>query len=106
MGLERRRNGYYYYRKQRIGKRVRSIYVGGGLLAELEAEQQAAAAAERAEERAALAALQAHLADPPELAAYLGLVRALTDATLAAAGFRQHQRGEWRRTRDRDQHAS
>ena len=35
MGLERRGNGYYYYKKEREGDRVVSRYVGGGSTANL-----------------------------------------------------------------------
>jgi hypothetical protein len=33
MGLEQRKGKLYYYEKRRVGRRVVSEYVGGGLLA-------------------------------------------------------------------------
>ncbi len=38
MGLEERNGHAYYYRKERDGDTVRSIYAGSGRLAQLEAE--------------------------------------------------------------------
>lgn len=97
MGIETRRNQQYYYQKRRIGRRVVSEYRGSGMLAELEA---AAARLDRARGRAELAALQQQLADSGALTTFYGLVQTLTSATLAAAGYRQHKRGEWRKPRD------
>ena len=52
MGLELRGNGSYYYRKERRGGRVVSVYAGCGLGAALGAELDAATCADRAQERA------------------------------------------------------
>jgi hypothetical protein len=100
MGMEKRRNKRYYYRKRRVGRRVVSEYAGSGYLAELEHTLQQVEHQERAERRAAIEALKAQLADPPELAQYLRLVRLLMEASLVAAGFRQHERGDWRLARE------
>ena len=77
-----------------------SEYVGSGRIAELDYTLDQVARVERDEQRAELAALKQQLADPPELKEYYRLVRLLTHASLTAAGFRQHDRGEWRRLRE------
>jgi hypothetical protein len=100
MGLENHGKRRYYYRKRRIGKRVVSEYVGAGDLAEFEHILNLREQAERRRARQALVKLRGQLADPPELVEYFALVRLLTDASLAAAGLRQHKRGEWRKPRE------
>ena len=54
MGLERRGNGRYFYRKVRCGDRVSSEYVGTGLVAAVLAEQHETAQRERRAERRAI----------------------------------------------------
>lgn len=99
MALETRRGRLYYYQKQRIGRRVVSVYGGGGeiagLLADmaaLETEHARNRRRQRTEARAALAA------DDPTLLALERALDTLTRAVLVANGYHQHKR-QWRRKR-------
>jgi len=99
MGWEQRGNNQYYYRKEREGSRVRSVYIGVGDLANLSAgllalEQGDRRLAElrKRQQRQALEALDA------EIDALSDLVSTMTQATMIAAGFHQHKR-QWRRKR-------
>ena len=104
MAWETRPNstGRYFTRSQRVGGRIFREYVGaeGSPTAQLAAaeavlrqEHRERERAERRTERERLAAL-----DAPVLA--LGaLSDALLGATLVAGGYRQHDRGDWRRRR-------
>ena len=101
MAWERRkRGGLYYTRSHRVDGQVVRKYVGTGALAELAAAQDAAERADRAAAAAALRAERAGVA-PAEAALkdFERAAEALMRAALAAAGYRQHHRGEWRRTR-------
>src|ERR1017187_850093 len=101
MSWEQRRGRSYFYRKVRVGGRVRSKYVGSGIVGQLCAaddedkrrNRQAKRAAERAT-RHAEAEIDRHLAEV-ELA-----LAGMTYATLSAAGYHQHK-GQWRKKRDR-----
>ena len=100
MGWEKRGNAMYYYTAQRGGGRVVKQYVGTGRVAELAAQLDALARAERTEaaeaakrERDELAALDAALAPLNELA------DAATIAALVAAGCHRPKRGKWRKRR-------
>ena len=99
---KRRRGGRYYTRSRRVGGRVVREYVGTGGRAEDAARQDADGRARRDAER------QARRAEHDRLAALdgpLGELHALADllahAALLAAGYRQHQRGAWRKPRVR-----
>ena len=95
----------YYYRGRRLCGRTRRLYVGaaGSPAAELAAAAdhlrrlgREAAARERHAERERLRGAEAPLLDLCEL------TDALTRAALLAAGFRQHDRGAWRKRRETD----
>ncbi len=84
----------YYYRKQRVGGRVRSIYVPMD-----EAEAAAQADLERAQER--VDAREARLEAEHTRAVVQAAQRALQgeqSQVLAQAGYHNH-RGEWRKRR-------
>lgn len=90
----------YYYRAKKINGRVVREYIGRGrtveMLADLDAAERARREAEREArrgERAEVDALDAGLDDLNRLADLLAR------AALVAAGYRQHNRGEWRRKR-------
>lgn len=94
------KGGRYYTRSKRVNGRVVREYVGGGaageLIAEFDALERDKREAERARakiERDRVAALDAPLAELDELADLVAR------AALAAAGYVQHKRGEWRKTR-------
>jgi hypothetical protein len=101
MGWEtRKRGGRYYTRSRKVGGRVVREYIGGGTLGEAVAECDAQ---ERAERRAAAACWQR---ERDQLAALDALMHDFSRqvdiqmrAALCAAGFHQHDRGEWRRER-------
>ncbi|MHC4093345.1 MAG: hypothetical protein ACYSVY_24255 [Planctomycetota bacterium] len=99
MGWETRRNGRYFYRKRRYGRRVVSEYVGTGPIAEIVADLAEADREEarhrREEERRAIQ--QAEAADA-ELVQLCELLRQRTFAALERAGFHRHK-GQWRRRR-------
>ena len=99
MGWEQRGNNSYYYKKEREGSRVRSVYIGVGDLANLSAELLALEQGDRRlaelrkrEQIHALEALDA------EIDALSDVVSTMTQATMIAAGFHQHKR-QWRRKR-------
>jgi hypothetical protein len=102
MGWEKRaRGGPYYTRSRKVGGRVVREYVGGGTLGHLAALQDAQER-QRREEEAALCKeererLEALVAPVEQLCEATEI---LYRATLLSAGFRRHQRGEWRRKRE------
>lgn len=94
------KGGRYYTRSRRENGRVVREYVGGGRAGELGARLDAIARDKREVERQCdriqreeVAALDAPLAE------LNGLIDLLARAALAAAGYRQHKRGEWRKKR-------
>ena len=102
MGWEKReRGGLYYTRTKKVGGRVVREYVGGGALGHIAALQDAQECQRREEE----ATLWKEERD--SLEALVAPVEQLCEATeilyraaLLSAGFRRHQRGEWRRKRE------
>src|SRR5215217_7807735 len=102
MGWEKRdRGGLSYTRSQKVDGRVVREYVGGGILGHLAALQEAQERRRREdeaalckEERERLEALVAPVEDLCEA------TETLYRAALLAAGYRRHQRGQWRRKRE------
>jgi hypothetical protein len=105
MALETRRGRLYYSQKQRIGRRVVSLYGGGGdvaaLIADCQALETARAAARRAQRDQDQAAREA---SDPALRALEQALATLTRAVLVANGYHQHKR-QWRRKRAQTQSA-
>ena len=100
------KGGRYYTRSRREGGRVVREYVGGGeagaLIARLDAIERDKRLTDREVARAARAAaaeLDAPLAELNDLADLVAR------AAMVAAGYRQHNRGEWRRRRVRSEEA-
>ena len=101
---ERRdRGGLYYTRSRKVNGRVQREYVGTGPLAELVAEADAEerrrreeVAARRKEERQRLETLLSPLNELNEA------TEVLARAALLISGYRRHNRGDWRRRRDRE----
>ena len=96
MGWEQRGGRSYYYRKEREGAHVRSVYVGAGPRTLLVAQPEEEAWAERAQLRE-LCARDDEIDRHIEAACQF--VEEQTKAVLARAGFHQH-RGQWRRRRE------
>jgi len=99
-----RRNGggWYYTRSRREGNRVVREYVGTGPLADLAAFQDEAGRLRREEEARAWRKEREDLEDLDATAGELfELAEILTRAALLVAGYRQHNRGEWRKPRGR-----
>jgi hypothetical protein len=102
MGWEKRdRGGLYYTRTKKVDGRVVREYVGGGTLGHLAALQDAHERRRRQEEaalwkqeRERLEALMAPVEDLCEA------TEILYRAALLSAGYRRHQRGQWRRKRE------
>ena len=100
MAWERRGNRSYYYRSVRSGTRVTKEYVGGGAAASLIAQLEGIERERRTTERERLefkrqrwAALEGPSIELDEV------TDLLVTAAMTAAGYRRHDRGEWRRRR-------
>ena len=100
----RERGGLYYTRSRKEDSKVVREYVGGGVLGEiaaLEDEYERRRRQEEAalwkEERQRLDDLTAPVEELCEAA------EVLAHAALVAAGFRRHNRGEWRKRREPQQ---
>ena len=108
MGWERRqRGGRYYTRSRRVAGRVLREYVGGGDLGEAAAAldeserlQRATARQRLLDERQRIDAVSA------EVTAIADLAEALARAALVAAGYRRHDRGQWRKRRGAQESAA
>jgi hypothetical protein len=103
MAYESRNGRTYYYKKERQGKKVVSVYCGNGERAELWADITALGIEERQFEASQCAAERASFAElartPPALVELLAEAKRQTAAALQAAGYHQHKRGEWRKKR-------
>jgi hypothetical protein len=99
MGWER---GRYYTRSRKVNGRVVREYVGTGRVAELAARMDAGKREQRLLVNLDVRRQKDELAS---LGADLDAVEEMTDlvarAALLAAGYRRHNRGEWRRRRER-----
>ena len=101
MGWENRRNGSYYYRKERFGSLVVSSYVGNGHTAELIGQLSSAYRKEDdLKQQMQAAEIEAMKAEDSALDELFNLSLDLMKAELTAEGFHQHDRGEWRKSRN------
>jgi hypothetical protein len=99
MSWEQRRGRYYYYRKVREGERVRSNYMGAGIVAQICNDYDAANRRDRAAQRAAdRAARHAEAQIDRQLAGVELAIATMTNAALFAAGYHKHK-GQWRKKR-------
>jgi hypothetical protein len=97
MGLENRSGHSYYYRKERAGDTVRSVYVGSGLSAQIAMRLDEIERIEQREKvEAARLEREANLKQDAEIDALGLLVNEVVKAALIAQGFHQHKR-QWRR---------
>jgi hypothetical protein len=94
------KGGRYYTRCRREGGHVVREYIGSGRAGEIVAQLDALERQKRETERECA---KLERAEVEELDAPLAELDELTDlvvrAALAAAGYRQHHRGEWRKAR-------
>jgi hypothetical protein len=96
MGLERRGNGMYYYRKERRGKHVVSVYAGRGgfgvMVAALDKERRE----ERERKRHAEHQARFQVEEQDRQLKEIGItLSALVRANLIANGCHTHK-GQWR----------
>src|SRR3954462_8974309 len=102
MSWERRGNGWYYYRRRKVGGKVVSEYIGAasGLIASaralIDADRRALRAAIRENRRGALEAERASFAEAEaEDRAWYDRIESATRLALEAAGYHQHAGGKW-----------
>lgn len=91
----------YYYRSKKVNGKVQREYHGKGHLAELlaqmdeiERQQRQAEQEQWKSEKSEMEALDEQISQLDEFADLI------TSVTMFAAGFHQHNRGEWRRKRN------
>lgn len=102
MAWEQRGNRTYYYRSVRVGGRVVKEYAGGGLMGLMGAEFEEDRREQRAMEQRRVRAERERWSDLERSADELNeLADALAGVALALAGYRRHDRGEWRKRRVR-----
>ncbi len=101
MALERRGNGYYYYKKEREGNRVVSRYVGSretaelfSLLNELDANKRERKRYEKQREREKVEMFEAELCEIEET------FENLITAYLLVNGYHQTASREWRKKKN------
>src|SRR5262245_55043484 len=93
----------YYYRSSRVNGRPTKVYVGYGNQAEAEAAEVETRKAERADRQRTLSAeCKAHDEAVAPMDELCRLTDLLMKTHLVLAGYHQHDRGEWRRRRQRD----
>lgn len=100
------RQGKYYVKSYRVGRRVTTQYIGSGPVAALAAHFDQEAQAERAERRALKRQIAELTSDAPALRVFFGYVRDQVRAALEQAGYHQHKRGEWRKRMGRKQQST
>ena len=99
----RKRGGLYYTRSRKVNGRIVREYVGAGVLGELAARMDAEDRQRREEEAAAWREERERLESlAGSVDEFCREVETIARAALLAAGFRRHNRGEWRRPRDRE----
>jgi hypothetical protein len=100
MAWEERNGRSYYYQKKREGSRVRSVYIGAGLVGQFASAADKSTRAELDEKRRALRReIEEQKAVDARIDAVCDLTEKLVTAALIASGFHQHKR-QWRLKRD------
>lgn len=100
MGWEQRGAYKYYYRKERDGSRVKSVYVGRGEMAHM-ISQFESSSTELEKLMRAKKSIDGHELERVEVALdrAVELAQLFTQAALLCAGFHTHHR-QWRRKRN------
>lgn len=97
MGWETRSNGSFYYKKNRIGNRVFSEYVGSGEVAECIAQLDYLEQLENSRKRNQITELRQQFDEMENhIQSLSDLNKNLVDALFLINGFRQHKR-QWRK---------
>jgi hypothetical protein len=92
--------GRYYTRSRKVNGRVVREYVGSGKVAEAAAQQDAIKRQQREAERDAFREKRAEqTAFDAQMKQLDEVTDLLAGAALMAAGYRRHNRGEWRKRR-------
>ncbi len=100
MAWEKRRGRQYFYKSQRVGKKVHKLYYGAGAVAQQAAKADAGRrAANEAEQRAILAEIQQTQPIQQLTSEQEEDARLLFEASMLAAGYRRTNYGRWRRQR-------
>ena len=99
MGWEQRGNHSYYYRKEREGSRVKSVYVGRGEIAHLISQIQSTSPLLERLARSAHSEAVKSQKNEAAMEQVSDLVRLITEAALLSAGFHTHKR-QWRKRRN------
>jgi len=100
MGWEQRGNNSYYYKKERDGSKVRSIYVGSGEIAHMISQIQTSSPFLEKLARTLRSPEQVKLEKAEfALEQASNLIQLITQAALLRAGFHTHHR-QWRRKRN------
>lgn len=100
MGWEQRGNNRYYYKKERNGSTVKSVYVGNGEIAHMIAQIQVSSPmVERLARLIKSPYQEAQEIAEVQIVELDQLIRVITHATLLTAGFHTHKR-QWRKTRN------
>src|SRR5579884_1326057 len=93
----------YYSQSKRVGDKILRTYIGGGPLAQVIALEDA----RRREERRRLRAeLESHLAIMAAIDRFCAEADLTVARHLSGKGYRQHNRGEWRKKRNANQEAA
>ena len=99
MGLEQRSGRFYFYEKRREGRRVVSIYIGGGVMAFVAAEMYAQDRRKRECQHRKQQKLHNEQKEiDRQLARAEKTLATILCAVLCSAGFHQHK-GQWRKRR-------
>lgn len=99
MGWEQRGARKYYYRKEREGSRVQSVYVGRGDIAYMVSELRASSGSFERAIGIAYPSEQEQLKEQDAAVEHASsLIEAITQASLLAAGFHAHKR-QWRKNK-------
>jgi hypothetical protein len=99
MGWEPRGANKYYYRKEREGSRVKSVYVGRGEIAQIISQiQSTSPLMERLARSVKTSEAKRLEKENAALEQATDLVRLITQAALLSAGFHSHKR-QWRKRR-------
>jgi hypothetical protein len=100
MGWELRGNHSYYYRKEREGSRVKSVYVGRGEIAQMVSQiQSSSAVLERLLPLTRSSRIDGMEKSEAAIKQATHLIDLVTHSALIAAGFHSHKR-QWRKKRD------